>query len=309
MHGILLGLRMFWCILRLSSLAHIRRPWTLLTTQSGLMRLVFVLGTSGEMRLLMALRHEQYAFHMWIHVYESVINIAAIAELQSGGVLAGWEVCPVCVLPWWGELVYSLDKYQPPVVFTIVYVGVIFIHVQSVHILFALSISHFMYSAEWQQAFTGLAVVYLLSMQLGLAEDMKRSIYTVECQKVKHIDPGLRLIIMSRQASGDRGWRVHGVGRISCTYSQTSVTTPSSGLSLPYYCKHPIQFAVIIIIFCKHLNFISSFKIHCTLEDLWILKTQLHTDPSVCSHIVNPLTCSGSVLDLTRSLIEVCPSS
>ena len=45
-------------------------------------------------------------------------------------------------------------------------------------------------------------------MQLGLAEDMKRSIFTVECQKVKHIDPGLRLIIMSRQASGDLGWRV-----------------------------------------------------------------------------------------------------
>ena len=195
----------FWCIPRLSSLAHIRRPWTLLITQSGLMRLVFVLGTSGEMRLLMALRHEHYAFHMWIHVYESVINVAAIAELQSGGVLAGWKVCSVCVLPWWGELVYSLDKYQPPAVFTIVYVGIIFIHVQSAHILFPLSILHFMYSAEWQQAFTGLAAVFLLSMQLGLAEDMKRSIFTVECQKVKHIDPGLRLIIMSRQASGTWG--------------------------------------------------------------------------------------------------------
>lgn len=49
------------------------------------------------------------------------------------------------------------------------------------------------------------AAVYLFYVQLGLAEDMKRTIITVECERVKQIDPGLRLIIMSRQASGARG--------------------------------------------------------------------------------------------------------
>jgi hypothetical protein len=35
--------------------------------------------------------------------------------------------------------------------------------------------------------------------ELGLAEDMKKPIFTLECECVKNIDPGLRLIIMSRQ--------------------------------------------------------------------------------------------------------------
>lgn len=72
----------------------------LLTTRYGLMRLVSVLATSGEMRLQTALRHVHYAFRVtFLHMCEPILNITAIAELQSGSVLVGSEVFHVCVLP------------------------------------------------------------------------------------------------------------------------------------------------------------------------------------------------------------------
>lgn len=172
----------------------------LLTTQCGSTRLVFVLATSGEMRLPMELRHVQCSAVVFGCVVCEFQWLSPQLHYYTCRTAKRWCSCWMRGLPGlctammrWEESACSMGKYHLQRIYSIGETIVFIVY------MCQLLFHHCVYHS------TGC--LYILPMQLGLAEDMKRSIFTVECQKVKQIDPGLRLIIMSRQASGDLGWR------------------------------------------------------------------------------------------------------